>query len=109
LLELRGLVTGRVVPDDDVVGRAISLRMRWERLCRLAPDAATEHATTAVRSLVASATDAVEALVARRIADPRMATMMRRALARWGGVHHGVGLASSHNPSSTSFPFEPLQ
>ena len=32
LLELRWLVTGRVVPDDDVVGRAISLRMRWERL-----------------------------------------------------------------------------
>ena len=89
LLELRGLVTGRVVPDDDVVGRATSLRMRWERLCRLAPDAATEHATTAVRSLVASATEAVEALVARRSADPRMATMMRRALARWG--HHGVG------------------
>jgi len=84
LLELRWLVTGRVVPDDDVVGRAISLRMRWERLCRLAPDAATEHATTAVRSLVTSAAEAVEALVARRSADPRLATMMRRALARWG-------------------------
>ena len=84
LLELRWLVTGRVVPDDDVAGRAISLRMRWERLCRLAPDAATEHATMAVHSLVSSATEAVEALVARRSADPRMAMMMRRALARWG-------------------------
>jgi hypothetical protein len=84
LLELRWLVDGRVVPDDDLVGRAISLRMRWERLCRLAPDAATEAATAAVGSLVASAAEAVEALVARRSADPRMATMMRRALARWG-------------------------
>ena len=37
-----------------------------------------------------------------------MTTMMRRALARWGGVHHGVGLASSHNPSSTSSPLRTL-
>jgi hypothetical protein len=86
LLELRWLVMGRVVPDDDVVGRAILLRMRWERLCRFAPAdaAATEATTAAVGSLVASAAEAVEALVARRSADPRLATMMRRALARWG-------------------------
>jgi hypothetical protein len=86
LLELRWLVTGRVVPDDDVVGRALSLRMRWERLCRLAAAdaAATEAATAAVGSLVASAAEAVEALVARRSADPRLATMMSRTLARWG-------------------------
>jgi hypothetical protein len=86
LLELRWLVTGRVVPDDDVVGRAISLRMRWERLCRLAPaDAAMEAATAAVGALVAEAAEAVQTLVARRSVDPRMATMMRRALARWSG------------------------
>jgi len=85
LLELRWLVAGRVVPDDDVVGRAISLRMRWERLCRLAPAdaAATETATAAVGALVAEAAEAVQALVARRSVDPRLATMMRRALARW--------------------------
>jgi hypothetical protein len=84
LLELRWLVDGRVVPDDDLVGRAISLRMRWERLYRLAPAADTEAATAAVGSLVASAAEAVDALVARRSADPRMTTMMRHALARWG-------------------------